>query len=284
MMTNTGSLYILFAIFLWSSLGVVVRLTDADIHVLIFYSLVVAVVVQGILLSRKKYRDEMPGVRKLHYPLILGIISFINTFSFYYAFRHTTIANSVLTHYTAPIIVAFLAPFFLSENITRRIVLVIVLASAGLWIMLDGFSFQGSHTAGIMAGLVSGFAYAMVVLFARKYVRDFNPLVLSFFTNIFIAIMLLPFIREIPMKAIWICLFMGIVHNTIAPVLYYKGLQTVTANRAAVLGYLEPVCAIIFSMIFLSEIPGIHSLAGGVLIIFSGYLTVREPSPPHTFG
>jgi len=72
---------------------------------------------------------------------------------------------------------------------------------------------------------------------------------------------------------------MGIVHSTIAPVLYYKGLQTVTANRAAVLGYLEPVCAIIFSMIFLREVPGIYSLAGGALIIFSGYLTVRDPYP-----
>jgi hypothetical protein len=54
MMINSGSLYILFAIFLWSSLGVVVRLTDVDLHVLIFYSLVVAIVVQGILLSRKQ--------------------------------------------------------------------------------------------------------------------------------------------------------------------------------------------------------------------------------------
>jgi drug/metabolite transporter (DMT)-like permease len=276
-MTNIGSLYILLAIFLWSSLGVVVRLADVDIHVLIFYSLVVAVLVQGVLLSRKKYRKELPSAGKLFYPLILGIVSFINTFSFYYAFRHTTIANSVLTHYTAPIIVAFLAPYFLSEKISRRIILVIVLASAGLWIMLDGFSLQGIHTAGIIAGLISGFAYAMIVLFARMYARDFNPLVLSFFTNIFIAIMILPFIREIPLQAVWICLFMGIVHNTIAPVLYYKGLQTVTANRAAVLGYLEPVCAIIFSMIFLHEFPGIHSLIGGVLIIYSGYLTLREP-------
>jgi drug/metabolite transporter (DMT)-like permease len=276
-MTNTGSLYILLAIFLWSSLGVVVRLADVDIHVLIFYSVVVAVFVQGIILSRKKYRKEFPGAGKLLYPLILGIISFINTFSFFYAFKHTTIANSVLTHYAAPIIVAFLAPYFLREKITPRIILVIVLASSGLWIMLDGFSLQGSHTAGITAGIISGFAYAMIVLSVRMYGRDFNPLVLSFFTNIVIALMLLPFIREIPLQALWSCLFMGIVHSTIAPVLYFKGLQVVTANRAAVLGYLEPVCAIIFSMIFLHEVPGIHSLAGGVLIIFSGYLTVREP-------
>ena len=276
-MTNIGSLSILLAIFLWSSLGVVVRLADVDIHVLIFYSLVVAVLVQGVLLSRKKYRKDFPDAGKLLYPMVLGIIIFINNFSFFYAFKHTTIANSVLTHYTAPIIVACLAPYFLREKISWRIIFVIVLASAGLWVMLDGFSLQGSHTVGIVAGMISGVAYATLILFARMYARDFNPLVLSFFSNIFIALMLLPFIREIPLKAIWICLFMGIVHNTIAPVLYYRGLQVVTANRAAVLGYLEPVCAIILSMIFLHEVPGIHSLIGGVLIIYSGYLTLREP-------
>ncbi|MFA4829254.1 MAG: EamA family transporter [Thermodesulfovibrionales bacterium] len=42
------------------------------------------------------------------------------------------------------------------------------------------------------------------------------------------------------------------------------------------LGYIEPVSAIILSMIFLSEMPGINSIIGGVLIIFSGYLTLRE--------
>ena len=68
---------------------------------------------------------------------------------------------------------------------------------------------------------------------------------------------------------------MGIVHSTVAPILYYKGLQTVTANRAAVLGYLEPVSAILFSMVFLNEIPHLYSFFGGVLILFSGYLTIR---------
>jgi len=68
----------------------------------------------------------------------------------------------------------------------------------------------------------------------------------------------------------------GILHSTIAPILYFKGLQYVTANKAAVLGYLEPVGAILFAMIFLEEYPPAVSLIGGALIILSGYLTLRE--------
>ena len=42
------------------------------------------------------------------------------------------------------------------------------------------------------------------------------------------------------------------------------------------LGYIEPVSAIILSMIFLNELPGINSVIGGILIIFSGYLTLKS--------
>jgi drug/metabolite transporter (DMT)-like permease len=271
-----ASFYILFAIFLWSSLGVVVRLSGVEIHVLMFYSLVISVITQGVFLSQKKYRKELLDIRKLRYPVVLGIISCINTFTFFFAFRNTTIANAVLTHYTAPVIVAFLAPFILKEKITGKIVIVLLLASAGLWIMLDGFSVAQNQMMGIVSGLASGIAYAFIVIFLRMHSQKFTPLVLAFYTNITIIILLAPFIRVFPVHALWSYLFMGIIHSTIAPILYYKGLQEVTANKAAVLGYLEPVCAIIISMIFLEEIPGIHSIIGGLLIIFSGYLTLRN--------
>jgi drug/metabolite transporter (DMT)-like permease len=211
----------------------------------------------------------------LKYPVILGFFSFLNTFTYFYAFKNSTIANAVLTHYTAPVIVAFLAPLFLKEVITRRIVIAIIIASIGLWIMLDGFSFKENQMAGIMAGLVSGLAYAIIIIFLRIQSQNFNPLVLAFFTNVSITMLLAPFVREIPLKALWSYLFMGIVHSTIAPILYFKGLQHVTANRAAVLGYIEPVGAIIIGIIFLSEHPPSISLVGGALIIFSGYLTLR---------
>lgn len=271
-----GPLYILIAIFLWSSLGVVVRLSGVAIHILIFYSLVISIIVQGMLLSRKEYRRELPGIKKLKYAFILGVLSLSNTYTYYYAFTHTTIADAVLAHYTAPIIVAFLAPLFLREIITRRIVIVIIIASLGLWIMLDGLSFRENQLAGIMSGLVSGLTYAAIIIFLRMHSRKFNPLVLSFFTNTFIAILLIPFVRELPLYALWSFLIVGILHSTIAPILYFKGLQYVTANKAAVLGYLEPVGAILFAMIFLEEYPPAVSLIGGALIILSGYLTLRE--------
>jgi len=269
-----ASLYILLAIFLWSSLGVVVRLSGVAIHILIFYSLLVALPLQGLVLFTN-YRREIPEFKKLKYPLMLGSILLLNTSSFFYAFKHTTIANAVFTHYTAPVIVAFLAPFFLKEKITLKTVIAIFIASTGLWIMLNGFALQEEHTKGILAGLFSGITYAVLIILARVYAQNLNPIVLTFFSNIAILIMLVPFVREIPLNAIYSFLVMGIIHSTIAPILYYKGLQQVTATRAAIFGYLEPAGAIVFAMLFLNEFPSVNSIIGGILIIISGYLTLR---------
>lgn len=269
------SLYILLAIFLWSSLGVIVRLSGVPVHILIFYSCIVSILLQGAILTTKTYRKDIPDYKRLKYPLLLGLFSFFNTFTFFYAFQHTTIANAVLTHYTAPVIVAFLAPFFLKERISTKIIFVIIIASAGLFIMLEGFSLSEGHGSGIIAGLISGFMYAVIVILARILAQDYKPLVLTFLSNSLIAALLLPFVHVFPLHALWTFLLMGIVHSTIAPVLYYKGLKGVTANRAAVLGYLEPVSAIIFSVVFLNEFVGINTIIGGFMILLSGYITVK---------
>ncbi|MEW6570661.1 MAG: DMT family transporter [Nitrospirota bacterium] len=271
-----ASWYVLTALLLWSSLGVVVRLSGVSEHILIFYSMVISVTSQGILLAQKKYRKSIPGLKELKYPAILGFFSLLNVFTFFYAFKHTTIANAVLTHYTAPVIVAFLAPLFLGEVITVKIILVIGIASSGLWIMTDGFSFQEGHIAGIMAGLASGLAYAIIIIIVRICAQRFHPLILAFFTNSSIVILLLPFVRELPLADLWSFLIIGIVHSTIAPILYYKGLEKVTASRAAVLGYIEPASAILLSVIFLKETVALRTIIGGFLVLLSGYLVARN--------
>ena len=207
---------------------------------------------------------------------MLGILAFSNTFTYYYALAHTTVANAVLTHYTAPVIVAFLAPVFLEEKITKSNGVALTISSAGLWLMLNGFSFGDSNTAGIVAGIISGFAYAAVIIAGRIFTQEIKPLVLTFFTNGVVVLVLLPFVRDLPAGAVGIFVLMGVVHSTVAPLLYYRGLKYVSANRAAILGYLEPVSAIIFSVIFLHEVPGMISLAGGMMILVSGYITLRR--------
>ncbi|HET6514255.1 MAG TPA: DMT family transporter [Thermodesulfovibrionales bacterium] len=278
--------FILSAIFLWSSLGIVIRLSDIPVHILIFFSCLISTVIIGPVFMREKYRRLIPRGRGFLSFIILGPLSLLNTFSFFYAYKNTTIANSVLTHYTAPIFVAFLAPIFLRERLTGKIVLSVTIATAGLWTLLDvsvsGFvsmAVTGNRdTGGILAGLFSGFAYGMLVILIRIFAQNYHPMIMTFFQNLVVAALLVPFVgmERGYSSAPWAFGVMGIVHSTIAPLLYFRGMRVVTANRAAILGYLEPVCAIIFGAIFLGEVITYKTVIGGALILFSGYLTIRD--------
>jgi len=102
-----GSFYILAAIFIWSSLPVFVRLLQVDIATLMFYSALTSVLLSGaILLGLRQAWPSGKGVALL---LALGPLSLLNIFTYFYAMRHTSVANAVLTHYIAPVVVAFLA-------------------------------------------------------------------------------------------------------------------------------------------------------------------------------
>ena len=289
-----GPLYILTAIFLWSSLGVLVRLSGAAVHELIFYSNAVSLIILALIIassassassaSRGMSKYSGIGAKGILSICMLGPLALMNTFSFFFAYKNTTVAKAIITHYIAPVVVAILAPFFLKERLTLRIAAAVAIASMGLWILLGvnpaalvlSIRKADAETIGILSGLFSGLTYAALIIIFRIYSRKYNdPVLLGFLSNLTICLILFPFIDGFPVKAIRSFLIMGVLHSTLAPLLYFKGLETVQANRVAVMGYLEPVCAILFGMIFLNEYPKAVSLIGGALVIFSGYLTLK---------
>mgnify|MGYP006268475835 CR=1 FL=1 len=277
---------IVCAIILWSSLGIVIRLSGAPVHLLIFFSCLLSSTILGVMFLKRAYRKEIPRGKTLSFLLIIGPISLMNSFSFFYSYQNTSVANAVLTHYTAPVLVAFLAPVFLKERLTYRIMAAVAIATAGLWIMLSisplrffGLLTGGDrNTWGILAGLFSGFAYAVLVILFRVLSQQHSSLVLTFFQNSVIVLLLLPFVegQNNIASSLWAFGVMGVVHSTIAPLLYFRGMREVEANRAAIIGYLEPVCAILLGVLFLNEHVGYRTVIGGVMILFSGYITLRD--------
>jgi drug/metabolite transporter (DMT)-like permease len=282
-----GYLKIVTAILIWSSLGIFIRKIELPNHYIIFYASTIAGLLQFFLLTStgqlKKARHTESNTRSAVF-LVLAPLCFIaNTMLFYFAFRNTTIANAVLTHYTAPVFVAILAPLLLKEKIQKTAWLAISLSSLGLWFILGWENpsaelFKGSNeNLGIIAGAMSGLAYALLIIIIRRIAPLYSSLFIIFVQNGIVAVVLLPFVLKIglSMDTLPYLLIMGIVHSTIAPLLYVQGFKSVKANEAAILGYFEPVGAIILALIFLHEMPGLQALFGGGLILFSGYMILK---------
>ena len=281
-----GHLKIISAILIWSSLGIFVRNSGLPNTAIIFYQSLIAGALQCIVLSATVGLRRAGGSEcSTHSALLLALLPLCliaNMFFFYYAFTHTTIANALLTHYTAPVFVALTAPFFLREKTFRRTWITIILSSIGLWFILKAsadigpISPKGRDLHGSVAGVISGLAYALIILIMRGIADRFSSLFIVFIQNGIISLLLLPFVISIPLTAhsLLSVVAMGVLHSTIAPMLYCQGFKSVKATEAAILGYLEPVGAIILALIFLNEVPGINTIIGGALIVFSGLLIV----------
>jgi drug/metabolite transporter (DMT)-like permease len=276
-------LKIIAAMLIWSTWGIIIRLLALPAVVVLFYSSLIASFTVPLVL---KMRGELAlsGVRKAWWLFALLVASSItNNVTYFYALAHTTVSNAVFTHYTAPLFVAVLAPLMIAERLLKVTLISLPIAALGMaMIVLAGGGLRnGSGDAsGIIAGMVSGVAYAFIIIYSRKLSRmllHHKAIVVLLWTTTLVTAPWALFMRyHIDYRAAGLLLITGMLHSTLAPLLYYSALRKVMAQHAAVLGYMEPLAAVPLAYLFLSETPSFVALFGGVLILFSGYLVVRS--------
>jgi len=189
----------------------------------------------------------------------------------------------VFTHYSAPLFVALLAPFIILERLQKVTILSLPIALFGMTLIVlagGGLETGGAHTAGIIAGTISGVAYAFIIIFSRKLsqmlMHHKAVVLLLWITTVAMLPAVLLTDYHFDHRKAFLLLITGLFHSTLAPLLYYDALRKVMAQHAAILGYMEPLAAIPMAYLFLSEIPSFSALFGGVLILFSGYLIVHS--------
>ncbi|MBF0555120.1 MAG: DMT family transporter [Nitrospirae bacterium] len=293
--SGKGYFCIISALLIWSSQGIVIRAAKMPVVSLIFYSLMVSLLIQSFIFLRAS--KGLPTARGLLHIFVLSVLSLINTLTYYYAFSYTSISNAVFTHYIAPVVVMVLAPIFLKERVTMAAVFSVATASFGLWIIMRDVSvldvaaqifssgpnfFTGQRfkpdTIGIICGLTSGVAYGAIIIVLKIISVRNNKYAVVFFQNLFVVMLLMPFAGPAPSiaESLWIVVGMGVLYSTAATYLYYGGIAHVGANKAAILGYIEPIGAIFFGALVLSELPDMLSLLGGLLIIAAGYIVIKK--------
>ena len=272
---------------LWSSWGLFVRWLPVPPWAVSFYvGIFSAATAAAAWVILGKPPAELWPRRHGMALVVLGLIFLLNNVTYLTALHLTTVANAVLTHYTAPVFVALLAPVILKERRLPSTPLALALSVAGLVLLLPGVEWHGDsrHLQGLVLGVASGLGYAALVLMARHYSVRVAALPLIFVQNLVVAVALLPFGVRLGLPdwdTLLVLLLLGAVHATVGGVLYLMGIRRVRAQVAAILGYLEPLGAILLAAWFLAERPGSLSLLGGVLILVSGGLVVWDENRGH---
>jgi len=278
-----GFFLIVTALVIWSTWGLAVRWLDKPAVVIAFYNALFALAFQGVGMLAASRRQRLYLGRDLGAVALLGVCGLANFLLYVYALRNTTIACAALTHYTAPVFVAVLAPMLLKDRMKRATLVALALSVAGLaLIFVRGMDLGGeAGLLGALAGTGSGLAYAFVIIIVRAISPRNHPLKLAFLPSLLAAALLAPFALssgEAGLTARQVILFaaVGLAHSTAANALYNTGMREVTAQDAGVLGYLEAALAIALAFVFLGETPQPLAILGGALIVVSGVMVIRQ--------
>lgn len=264
--------YVLFAVLLWSTGGLFIKLTTlGPFAVNGGRSLFAAAVVAAFTYKK--------GLKIDGFTLFTSFLYAGTLTCFVFATKNTTAANAIFLQYTAPVYILILSPFILKEHFRVADLVTVILCIGGMSLFfLDG---RAATTApnvylGNVAALVSGAFFGLYILFLR-HPRSLqrNPAVSVFYGNILVVLAMTPVLAASPPDSIGASdiaavIFLGVFQIGVAYTLFTSGLAAgVRSMDASIIGFIEPLFNPVWVFLFLGEKPSPFAVAGGGVIILT---------------
>lgn len=249
---------------------------------IIFYRLFFGLIfIFTYLLVTNRLGELRPGKRKFRL-LLQGIFVMVNMFFYFQCVKETCFSIAILLEYTAPIYVMMASPFILKENIGKESIAALLLAIAGVYLVIQpegGFGtleFSGNHFTGIATGLFAGMVLAVIIMNVRVLKRDHSEFAIAFWSTAISCLLMLPFAFETPFSLLAPNLFtlavFGIVSVGIGGVLTTIGYANLQSQTGSLLALIEPVAGVFFDLVFLGVSHSAGTLAGCILVLAAALL------------
>jgi drug/metabolite transporter (DMT)-like permease len=247
----------------------------------------VLTIVSGLFVLRDRNRFRRTGKQWLGMAW-LGVGDALNILLFFAAYRATTVAVAVLTHYLTPIFVAIAAPFALRERATLRTGIAVAIAFVGLALILPWGQKSGDAASstwlGAALGAGSAVFYASNVLVNKGLARAFTPSELMFYHGVVSVLVLALFVPGHAWatldgehaRALGVVAIGAVGPGALSGLLFVWGLRHVPASHASTLAMLEPFVATMIG-VAMGQALGATAIAGGLLILAGGALVVLQP-------
>ncbi len=278
---NKGILYLLICSIIFGFGGFFIKMTVGMSSQQMLFSRAVAacIFLFVVALSTGKLKEL-----KIKFPIatiIMGLVEGLSLFFYYRALETTTITNTTLLVYIAPVFSAILSTIFLKEKIEKRTFLGIIVSFIGVVIVSDPtkFSLDSSQMWGSIYALLGGFFYAAMAISSKNVVQKTTPLYATFWKYLVIAMLGAMF--ALPMETIQITnniipiLYGGWIAGGIAFLIYMRGISLVKGQIIQVITMFEIVVASLSGILLLGERPTTQTLFGGLFII-GGILIVSS--------
>lgn len=235
---------------------------------------------QKIILKKNYFR--VTG-QQLLTCFLLGVLGYAVFSTLYFiSFKYLSVGVSAMLLFTFPVFVFLGSVLFLKHHFDKRVVLALMIALAGLFLLLRD-EFEIKNAIGVYAGLGAAICYSGYVILSDHFQKNIHPLTSSFYV-MFSAGILLAMIHQPTFGEFLgedysnLKLFFGLsVIGTIAPLsLFLAGLQRIPGPKASVLVMIEPIVATVLAYLFFNETMSLLQIVGIGLVVIADVLVVKS--------
>jgi len=217
----------------------------------------------------------------------LGILAIpLNQGLFLYGLQWTTAGHSALLYGLTPMFVLILAARRLGERITFWRTTGILIAFAGVVLVLleKGIRLAPSQFLGDFLVLLGVVAWAYYTVLGKPLIKKYGAIVVTARAMTYGTVLFIPFglvsIWDFVPAAVapdaWLgLLYCAIMTSVIAYTLWFWALKFIDASQVAVFNNIQPVVAAFFGWLLLGEPLTATFVAGGVLVLIGVYITEK---------
>lgn len=242
----------------------------------LYRALLATAMLGGVLLVTKQRIPLRTIGKQLPLLLLSGAAMGVNWILLFEAFNYTSVSVATLSYYFAPVIVTAVSPLLFREKLTARQIVCFVVSTLGLVLIIgvSGLGEGSSDLTGILFGLGAAVFYATVILL-NKFIKGVEGLHRTLLQFIAAVVTLTPYVALTSGVTLggmdaagWVCLLIvGLVHTGVAYVLYFPSLKELPGQKAAILSYIDPLVAVLVSVLILREPMNAGQWIGGAMIL-----------------
>lgn len=272
---STGAVLMIAAETCWATAGVIVRSQHVTNgwEITWWRSFFVVIFMLLVLRARGPVMQQLRAAGMAG--VLSGLLLAIMMVCFIVAISRTHVANVLIIAATSPFFAALLGFSLLRERVMPRTWIAMLVAFAGMALMLaEGVSMGGM--GGILIAFVVPLAYGFnIILLRRMHASvDMIPAVLlgGFLSALLALPFATPFSAALPDLA-WLAL-MGVVQLGVGCILMTYAVRHLSAAEIGMFAPVEVIIGTLSTWLIIGEQPGRSALYGGVLVV--GALAANE--------
>ena len=264
----------IIAMLIYGTNGIVAAYIDLPSEEIVLMRTVVGGSLLMLLSLVTRARPEPGAVRSQGLKLLgAGVCLGANWALLFEAYNIAGVSMATLMDYSAPVLVLLLSPLLLRQKQGARAYIGMAAAVFGLVLALG---IGGVHITGtaLAVGLAAAVFYAGLIIL-NQMIKGFSGLQLTAAELVIAAVVMLCYVllrggsirRPGNEGGTAALLVLCTVNTALACYLYFSSMNRLRARTVALLGYIDPVSALVFAAVFLNESMTALQIFGAALVL-----------------